>query len=84
MKSKDLVMLSVAVLILLVSGYVGYTQLVPKKSASAKGVQVEVVGSIPSQMDQSGMTLLNDPTKVLDYDTPIDLTGLNNAQPFGP
>jgi hypothetical protein len=86
MKSKDLVMLSIAVVIILVSGYIGYTQLAPKKAGSgaSSGVQVEIVGSIPSQLDATGMGLLNDPTKAQDFDTAVDLSGLNNAAPFGP
>jgi uncharacterized membrane protein (DUF441 family) len=84
-KTKDLMLLCVAVLILLVSGYIGYTQFVAKKGTSAsKTVQVEVIGSIPSQLDQSGMAYLNNSSKVADYDTPIDMSGLNNNEPFGP
>jgi hypothetical protein len=82
-KTKDLMMLSLAVIILLGSAYVGYTQLVPKKAASSKAVQVEVIGSIPSQLDQNGMAYLNNSSKVADYNTPIDLSGLNNTEPFG-
>lgn len=83
MKPKDLAMLMVAVAILLVAGYLGYTQLMPKKTTAAKTVQVEVVGSIPSAMDQTAITQLNDPTQVKDLDSPPDLTGLNNSTPFG-
>ena len=84
MKTKDLMLLILAVLILLVSGYVGYTQLTGKKSGAAKVVQVEVIGTIPSQLDQSGMSYLDNSSKVSDYTTPISLSGLNNAEPFGP
>lgn len=84
MKSKDMVMLVVAAVIFLVCGYVAYTQLSPKKSNTSKAVQVEVIGSIPSQMDASGASWLNDTSKVQDYDSPINLTsGLNNTAPFG-
>jgi acyl dehydratase len=83
MKSKDLVMLSISVIIILASAYVGYSQLAPKKAGATAGVQVEVVGNIPSQLDTTGMGLLNDSTKVQDYGSPVDLSGLNNAAPFG-
>jgi hypothetical protein len=85
LKTKDLVMILVAAGIFLVCVYVGYTQLVPKKSSSSgsQTVQVEVIGSIPSSMDASGVSALNDTTKVQDFDTPINLTGLGNSSPFG-
>jgi hypothetical protein len=64
---------------------VAYAQLLPHKATSANaGIQVEVIGVIPNQLDPTGMSLLNDRTKVQDYNTPISMTGLNNNQPFGP
>ena len=83
MKQKDLAMLIVAVAILLVAGYIGYTQLAPKTTSGPKTVQVEVVGSIPSSMDPNALSQLSDPTQVKDLDTPVDLSGLNNSAPFG-
>lgn len=84
MKSKDMIYLFIAAAIFLVGGYIGYTQLVPKKAGAGKGVQVEVVGSIPAQLDSSGMSWLNNTSQVQDYDTPINLSsGLNNTSPFG-
>lgn len=83
MKPKDLVLLVIAAVIFIVCGYVAYTQLAPKKSGASKSVQVEVIGSIPSQMDATGMSWLNDTSKVQDYDTPISLNGLGNSAPFG-
>lgn len=83
MKSKDLVLLLVAAAIFLACGFVGYTQLAPKKGSASQSVQVEVIGTIPSQMDPTGMSWVNDPSKVQDYDTPINLTGLGNSSPFG-
>ena len=84
MKTKDLLYLVLAVVILLVSGYVGYTQLVPKKAGASSVTQVEVVGAIPGQLDQGGLSWLGDAAKVQDYNMPIDLSGLNNSAPFGP
>lgn len=82
MKQKDIVYLVLAVVILLAAGYVGYTQLMPKK-ASSKVVEVEKIGKIPSELDTSGLATLNDPTKVRDFNSPVDLTNLNNKAIFG-
>jgi hypothetical protein len=85
MKRKDMIYLLLAVVIFLVAGYVGYTQLIPHKaSATANGVQVENVGSIPSTLSGSGLTLLGNPTKARDFQPPSDFSGLGNAAPFGP
>jgi hypothetical protein len=82
-KQKDIVYLLLAVVILLVAGYVGYTQLVPQK-ASSKTVEVEKVGVIPETLGEDGMKALSDVTKVRDYSSPVDLTNLNNKAVFGP
>lgn len=83
MKSKDILFLVLAVAILMVAGYIGYTQLLAKKPASSSGVQVEVIGNIPSTFDSTAMAQLNDPTQVRDFSTPIDFSGLGNTAPFG-
>jgi hypothetical protein len=83
MKQKDIMYLMLAVVILLAAGYIGYTQLMPKKSAST-GVEVEKVGVIPSTLDETGMSLLKDPAKSQDFNSPVDLSGLGNAAIFGP
>lgn len=82
MKTKDIVYLVLAVLILLVAGYVGVTRL-GKKPSSAAGVQVEVIGTIPSSFDGTALNQLNDPTQVKDFSTPVDFSGLGNTSPFG-
>ena len=82
MKKKDLIYLILAVTIFLGTGYVGYTQLMPKK-ASATVVTVEVVGSIPDHMDEAGLAAIGDKNKVQDFNSPVDLTGLGNAAVFG-
>jgi hypothetical protein len=53
-KQKDIVYLLLAVVIFLVAGYVGYTQLVPQKSSSSKTVEVDKIGALPSEIDASG------------------------------
>jgi hypothetical protein len=81
-KQKDLVYLVIAVVIILVAGYVVYLNLAPKNSAGSE-VKVNIVGAIPSEMDSEGQKSLADPTKTKDYSSPIEFTGLNNAAPFG-
>ena len=83
MKKKDTIYAVLAVLILMVAGYIGYTQLVPHKAADA-GVKVEKVGSIPAQLDSQGMARISDVNAVMDFNLPVDLTGLGNQAPFGP
>jgi hypothetical protein len=84
MKSKDLVYLLLAVVILLAAGYLGYTQLAPKKGAANKGAQVEVVGVIGADFDGAAMAALTDGSKVRDFSQPLDLSnGLGNQAVFG-
>ena len=84
MKKKDLTYLIIAAGIFLVCGYVLYSQLGSGKKNASRPTEVEVVGPITAQFDQTGLADLNDPTKVKDFNTPVDLTGLNNSEPFGP
>jgi hypothetical protein len=85
MKKKDLITLIISVAILLVAGYLAYTQLVPQKGgAASKDVKVEVVGPIQPDFDDTAMNALNDPTKVRDFAVDLDLTtGLGNQAIFG-
>ena len=84
MKKKDMFYLLLAVVILLVAGYVGYTQLGPKQ-ATVKTVTVEKVGIIPDTLDDNGMKWLDDNKDVQDVGSSVDLTtGLGNPAPFGP
>lgn len=77
-------MLVVAVLILLVAGYIVMTQVLPKPASSGQGTQVEVVGEIKPDFDQAALDQLSDASKIRDYSVPLDLqTGLNNAAVFG-
>lgn len=85
MKSKDVLALIFAAVIFLVAGYIGYTQILAPKSSGTKTseLQVEVVGAIPSNLDQSALDQLNDTTKTEDFTPVIDLNGLGNGAPFG-
>ncbi len=85
MKKRDIFFLLLAAVILVVAGYLGYSQLAPKRGATTNGVEVEKIGTMPSVMDADGVATLRDPAKVRDYYAPVDLTsGLNNTAPFGP
>lgn len=83
MKKKDLMYLLLAVAIFLVSGYVGYTQVVAPKKASSKMVTVEKIGIIPNQLDPTTVSQLGSST-VQDFSPAVDLNGLGNTAPFGP
>ena len=84
MKSKDIVALTVAVVIFLAAGYIMFTQVLGKKQSSANaGVQVEVIGEIPASFNNDALTELNDGTKVKDFASPVDFSGLGNTAPFG-
>jgi hypothetical protein len=84
MKQKDIVYLLLAVVILLVAGYIGYTQLIPKKTSSSSTVEVEKIGVIPSQLDAAGLASLSDTARARDFSSPVDFGGLGNKAPFGP
>jgi hypothetical protein len=84
MKSKDVMYMLLAVVILMVAGYLAYTQLAPKKSAGQQGATVEVVGPISADFDSVAMADLTNPDKARDFSVPIDLSnGLSNQAIFG-
>jgi hypothetical protein len=85
MKRKDMIYLIATVAIVLVAGYVGYTQLLaPKKTAASGTSMVDVIGVIPSSFDQMSVDSLNDSSKTQDFVPAIDLsTGLGTSAPFG-
>lgn len=82
MKKKDLIYLVLAVVILLVAGYIIFLNLAPKGSAQS-GVEVDVVGEMPDSMHAAGLSAMTDPAKSKDFSSPVDYTGLNNTAPFG-
>lgn len=86
MKSKDIKYLLLAVVIMAVAGYLAYTQLVPQtaaSTASAEAVKVEKVGVVPDHLDEAGLAAIKDKVRTVDFNSPIDLSGLNNKAPFG-
>ena len=82
MKQKDMIYLLIAVVILLVAGYVVYLNLMPKTETSSE-VKVNIVGKIPSELDRQGIADLTDPAKAKDFSSPVEFSGLNNPAPFG-
>jgi hypothetical protein len=84
-KKKDLISLVVAVFVFVAVGYVAYTQLGPKgtSSSSGKGVDVVVITPIPSHIDPSQITQLNDPNVNVNYYQTYTFDNLGNSQPFG-
>jgi hypothetical protein len=68
--------------IFLVAGYLGYTNLVPQHKG-AQTVTVETVGPIADHLDKTVTDKFHDPTQVVDFNSPVDLTGLGNNSPFG-
>jgi hypothetical protein len=82
MKPKEAMYLALAAGIFLIAGYIAYTQLVPK-TATQKTVTVETVGAFDDHLNQDILTNFKDTTKTVDYNSPVDLTGLGNNEPFG-
>jgi hypothetical protein len=82
MKQKDLIYLVLAVVILLVAGYVVYANLMPKSSVDS-GVEVDRIGTISTEVNKEGLMILTDKTKAKDFSSPIEFSGLNNTAPFG-
>ena len=87
MKQKDIIALVIAVVIMLVAGYLVYTQLAPQKGGTggqASAIKVEVVGPISADFDQTALSQLDDASKVRNYAVNLDLTtGLGNQAVFG-
>jgi hypothetical protein len=83
MKKKDVIFAVLAVVILLVAGYIAFTQLVPKKSSATKTVQVEKIGKINSELDPVGLARLTDTTKVVDFNSIPEYSNLGTPTPFG-
>jgi len=85
MKKKDLIYLFIAVAILLLAGYLAYTQVFASKMQAAKKVeQVEIISAIKPDFNSGAMSALTDATKNRDYSVVIDINaGVNNPAVFG-
>lgn len=84
MKRRDVIYLLIAVTIFAGAGYIAYTQLLPQSSSQAnQTVEVEHVGNVPASLEGTALTMLQDGTKTLDYNSQPDFSGLGNKAPFG-
>ena len=82
MKKKDLIYLMIAVVILLVAGYVVYANLVPK-STSDTGVKVDKIGAISGTLNSDTLSGFADKATARDFSSPVEFSGLGNTAPFG-
>lgn len=86
MKPKDIVALGVALLILVGSGTVIYSQLAPAgaKTNKAQGEAVEIAPVVAESLDPAALSVFTDSTKTRSFAVPFDLgQGVGNAEPFG-
>ncbi len=85
MKSKDLLYLSIAIVLFVVTGILAVSQLGIGKSLFSREATVEVVAPISSELNQNVLTALTDGVQTRDFTPPIDLqNGLGNPRPFNP
>ncbi len=84
MKKKDTMYLVISVALFALVGLIIYSQLGSKKAAAGGGPTAEIITPIQSNFDQNAIGALQDPTVTQNFSVPIDITGLGNAQPFGP
>lgn len=85
MKKKDLVTLIIAIVIFAVVGYIGYSQLGPKSTASTASKQILVPSITPIDpgIDSNAQAELSDPQINVNYYLPYTYNDLGNTQPFG-
>ena len=83
MKQKDIILIGIAILIFVITGYLLVGALQPKKT-SQTGESVEVAMKIEGTMNADILKTMSDPTKMTNFAVYIDLhTGLGNTKPFG-
>jgi hypothetical protein len=83
MKTKDVLLAVLAVVIMLVAAYIGFTQIAPQKTSTTDGVVVEKIGKISAGLDQAGLGRISDADKVKNFNSVPDFSGLGNPSPFG-
>ncbi len=86
MKTKDLILLAVAIIILVGSGLVIFNQLTPStaKAAKAKGEAVEIAPVVADSFDQAALGEVTDAERNRSFAVPLDTsTGVGNDAPFG-
>ena len=86
MKTKEILQLCVAAVVIAISGYIIFAQISPKSKTGAKTQPtIEKVTPIATDYDSKSLDRLADNSKVRDFYNPPDLkNGLGNSQPFGP
>lgn len=83
MKMKEIIQLTVALVIFAVSGFIIYTQLIPQKAASKNLVMVEKVTPLEPGFNEDALKKISDSSLYQDFYTKQDLnSGLGNTQPF--
>lgn len=84
MKTKQIVQLVVAILILAIASYIVYALAVPNKGGGKTVTYVKVTPIDPN-FDTTSLNQLSNSSNVRDFYNPPNLnSGLNNSQPFGP
>jgi hypothetical protein len=85
-KTKDILQLTVALVIFVVAGYLIYLQVVPASKRSSKNPPTyEKITPVPASYDQTALNRLSDSSQIRDFYTVPDLhSGLGNTEPFGP
>lgn len=85
MKTKDLIALAFALILLVGAGTVFYNQFAPASAKkSAQGEPVEVAPVVERALDEEALAIFTDPVKTRSFAVPFDLTrGVGNDAPFG-
>ena len=85
MKTKEIIQLVVAVLILAIAGLLLYSTLGPKKAAGSDQVTYEKITMINPQFNTDYLDRMANAQEFRDFYTDPDLqNGLGNSSPFGP
>lgn len=85
MRTKEIVQLIAALVVLAVAGYMIYLQFTPKKAAGSQAATYEVVTPISPDYDAEALRKLTDFNRAKDFYSKPDLkSGLGNSQVFGP
>lgn len=81
MKTKDIIFLVLAGIILVVAGTISFG-ILTKNSSKPRQATVEIIEAIKPGFDNQSLQAISDMGKARDFSTPIDLSGLGNANPF--
>ncbi len=85
MKQKDIIQLTIAMVVLVAAGFLIYSIVGPKNKSASKGITYEVVTPIKGDFDQTALAKLSDSSVARDFYTKPDLrSGIGNPLPFNP